>query len=295
MSVAVTQFYKGIVLIGGAQYPALPTAAFACPKNFIIPPTIGNYWQWNFAEGFQQPSVDLVLMCRDKGATGAFAEVLSTTFLNYWFTRSSDAAHDTTQISGGVKFWNGRSGFTLGGAKAESFSLSASKGQVLQFTARFLFNSITTLGSAPSFTAWDNSAPLTGKNVTLTDSTGGGSLLANSVWNVGLSFANNSTPDMAMDGTNLPADNNAGMQTAGLNLQVQAATTTVPDNNPAVSTPVTIGIVITGANGTRTFTLNNPINQTALNHEIPTGRVMRQHSYVCLGGDGQTTAPISIS
>jgi hypothetical protein len=286
---AVTQFYKAICNIGGNQYPVLPTAQFTMPKNFIIPPVIGNYWQWNFAEGFQQPSVDLVFLCRDKGSLGSLSEVLSTTFLNYWLTRTSDAAHDTTAIGSGVAFWDGRSGFTLGGAKAESFTLSGAKGQLLQFTGRFLFNSITPLGAAPSFTAWDNSAPLIGKNVTFDGN------FANEAWNFGLSFANNHTPDMSMDGTNLPTDNNAGLMTAGLNVTAQAALLTFPDNNPVPGSLTAINITITGANGTRVFTINNPINQTPNNRAVPLGRVMRQHSYVAIGGNGQTTPPLSIS
>ena len=326
MATAVTQFYKSFVVLGTPSgsgpyspvYPVLPTATLVKPVNFIIPPIIGNYWQWNYAEGFQQPAVDLIFIVRDKGIGGAFSEVLSSTFLNYWLTRSSDVSHDTSIIAStaglgatnsiadpvnggycGLLFWDGQSGFALGGCKAESFSISASKGQLLQFTGRFLFNYLTTLSAAPTVGGWDNSVPITGKNCQVKFA---GSNAP--VWNVGLSFANNHTPDMAIDGTNLPANNNAGMMTAGLNLTVQAATTTVVDNNAAdfggsAMTAGAISLVITGnaasTPNTRTFTITNPIDQSRDNRTIGLGRVMREHSYVALGGDGQTSPPLTIS
>ena len=295
MSVQITQFYRAVVLVGGIQYPIIPTAGFSCPKNFIIPPIIGNLWQFNYTEGFQQPSVDLIFIPRDKGASGAFSEVFSSTFLNYFLRGTAD---DTSTISGGLVFWNGQDGWTLSGAKADTFSLSVAQGQLIGFTARFLFNGITYLSTAPSFTAWDNSAPLIGKNAAVSF---GSAAQTGSVWNLGLTYSNNHTPDMSLNGTNFPTDNNAGMQTAALNFTVQAAqgiqggTTAVPDNNPVPSSLTTVSCIITGVNGTRTFTVNNPIDQIGNNREVPLGRVMRPHSYVALGGTATTTSPLTIS
>ena len=269
-----TPFYKGILLIGSLQIPCYPNPSFTCPRNVDAPPIIGNYWQFNYADGLQQPYVDINIAVRDK--TG---EALSAAFLSLFHTRSSDVAHDTGVISGGIKFWDGRSGFTMAGAKADSYTIHVAKPELIQMTARFCGTLPTALGSAPSFSAWDNSKMLRGTKAQVADM---------NVWSVDLSYSNNHNPDMSLDLTNGPAACNAGMMTAGLSTSVQAADTVLADSEP-------IEITIVGTAGAITFTVNNPVDNARDNRMINAPRVMRPHQYVSLGGDGQTTPPISIS
>ena len=283
MATAQTQFFKSIILIGGNPYPCQPTCSLTVPKNFIVPMIIGNNWQFNYAEGLQQPVVDVNLVVRDVAG-----EVLGSTFLNYFLTRTSDAAFDTSAIASGLDFWDGRTGFNMAGVKADSFSISGSKGQPIQMTARFCGTSISALGSAPTFTSWNNKNLLTFKHVNFAGA------LADIVWQFGISYANNHTPDLSLNGTNYAAAQNAGVPTAGLNIMVQAADS-APNNNPVPVSLTAIQASIVGANVTRNLILNNAIDNTENNRAVGAGRVMRPHSYQCLGADGNTTGPLSIS
>lgn len=283
MASAQTVWYKSQIKIGATAIPCYPNARLTCPMNWAIPAIIGNYWQYSYGVGLRQPAVDVTFAVRDK--TG---EALSSTLLGMFFTRSADGAHDTTAVSGGIQFWNGRSGFTLGGAKAESFTMGCSKGDEIRFSARFVGTSITPLGAAPGVTAWDSSRILRFKAVNF-----GGSL-ANIVWSFNLSFSNNHTPDLSLNGSEFPADQNAGMQTAGFVISAQesdSATIEALDS----SGPFSQTIVITGTGGNLTLTLNGLLNQTPNERDVRVPRIMRDYSFACLGGSGQTTPPITFA
>lgn len=290
-----TAFYSSYVEIGGANYPVLGNGArLSAPANWAIPPIIGNLWQVNYGAGLVSPVVDVNFAVRDKAS-----EVLATAFLNTFLTRSADAANDTSILSGGIVFWNGRSGFTLNNAKADSFVLSCSgKGADLNLSARFLGTSITALGAVPAGAPygsapiiWDKSPLLRFASVSF------GGALANVVWSFSLSFSNNSNPDLALDGTTGPSNINAGLQTCGLQYTVQAATTSVIDNGllPPPSSPTALTIVITGANITRTFSLSNPIDATPNELTTNVPRVMRSHQVIALGLPDGATGPLVIS
>jgi hypothetical protein len=313
-------FYKSVVLINGTAYSILPNGTrISAPKNYSIPPIIGNYWQFNFGAGLRQAVVDVAFVPLDS-TTG----VISDTFLNYALTRTNDTSHDTSVI-GPIAFWNGRDGFTLTNAKMESFSISSSKGQPISFSARFVGGQLLPIGAYSSpFTTWDSSTYTTTQmqqsrlpilQFMSVNFLGG---LANVVWSFNLTFSNNHTPNIPLDGSEWPIAQNAGMQTVAFNCMVQAATLkavdinynssygTVPDNSPATGAPdntvpgslTTIQFTITGATmGAVTFTLNNPVDQTPDEHDVQAPRLMRSHQYSCLGGgaNGQALAPLVMS
>jgi hypothetical protein len=283
MATATTQFYKSVLLIGSTPIPAYPGATLRCDKNWAIPPIIGNYWQWNYGIGFRQPVVDINLVVRDKAG-----EALSASFLNMFTTRSADAAHDTTAITGGIQYWDGRTGFTMNGAKADSFSISCAKGEDIQMSVRFVGTTITALGSAPVVSAWDNTQILRFKGVNL------GSAMTDKIWRFGLSFSNNHSPDMSLNGSEFPAAQNAGMMTVGFNCRAQAADAAAIEALDA-SGPFAQTVVITGSTKTCTFTLNGLLANNPSDRVITVPRNMRDYVWSCLGGDGQTTAPLTIS
>ena len=89
---------------------------------------------------------------------------------------------------------------------------------------------------------------------------------------------------LALDGTQFPVDQNAGMPTCGLTIRNQAA-----DTVPADGTAITItiaGTPSTGA-GTTTLTVQNPKNNTPKNRRVDFPRVFREHQFVGLGTAGQ--------
>jgi hypothetical protein len=310
-----TVFYKAVILINGSAYAINPGGTrLQCPKNFQVPPIIGNFWQLNYGEGLRNPMVDCSMVVRNKSN-----EVMSPTFFNYFHTRTNDAAFDTLPLTSGITFWNGRSGFVLNNAKADSYTVGCASGDQIRISARFVGSTLTPITAIPAYaTAFDRANILVFKYLTFLAG------LSNVVWNFNLTFSNNHSPNVPLNGTEFPADQNAGMQTVGFNFMVQAATQnplllqnatstnpfytssygTVPDNAafPPPSSPTTIAFQIAGSDYgasptpfTRTFTLNNPIDNTPDDMDIPQGRVMRQHQYLCMGGDGQTTAPLTVS
>jgi hypothetical protein len=281
---AQVQFYKSAIFIGDTPIPCYPNCSFTVPKNFAIPPIIGNYWQLNYGDGLRMPTVELSLAVRNKAS-----EVLSSTMMNYFLTRTADAAHDISPITGatynGLAFWDGNSGWVLTGAKADSFTIGSSKGDDIRFNTRFCGSGITAIGSPPTYPGWDTSNLLRFNAVTFSGA------MANKVWSFDLSFSNNCSPNLPLDGTQYPSEWNAGMMTAGLRLVLQGS-----DAAPADA--AAFNIVITGAGSptkTATFTINNPLNQNPDDKRVTVPRIMREYMLTLLGANAQATGPISVA
>lgn len=296
---ANTPFYNSFLQIGSAFYPVYPNSVqLMCPLNYVLPPILGNFWQWNYYEGLRQPMCECQLAIRDKST-----EVFSTTFLNYFMARTTDVSNDTVAISGGVYLWNGRRGFKMvTGVKGDSFSLGASAGGALQFTARFIgtdflpFSGGEAAAAPTLFTGWDKTNLLSWANLTFPSGA-----LASDVWNFNTSYSNNHSPNLGMNGTTFVSAQNAGSPSAGMSLLVQAATT--PDLLPTAAngtfpppaTPTSLAATVTGANVTRVFTLSNPIVNNPNDLAIGAPRVMQPYQFVCPGGDGNSIPPMIIT
>jgi len=279
------QFYKAVIIIPGVPnpIPVLPGARLTVPRNWVVPPVIGNYWQWNYGEGVKIPVMDCSVLVRDNAG-----EALSSSLFGYFFNRTNDSAHDTTPM-GNVTFWDGATGYTLNNAKAESFTLGTSMGDNLRMSMRLMGSSITQLTGSFSYPTSFNNA-----NVLRFQSVNFASTLASKVWRFDLSFSNNHNPNYALNGTVFPTEVNAGVMSAGFNIIVQA-NDVVPPVPPPGTNCTPISFTITGSSHTCTFTISNPLDNTDYNRSVDPPRVMRQHTYVCLGGDGQVTEPIQVS
>lgn len=277
------QFYKAAILIGDVAIPCYPGAALQNAKNWAVPPIIGNYWSLNYGDGLRQPIVDLQFCIRDKAG-----EILSSPFLDLFFSRSSDVAHDISPITGstynGLAFWDGQDGFVLLGAKWDSFTIGSSKGDDIRMSARFVGSGVSTISVAPPYPGWDTSNILRFNKITFA----GG--LANKVWGFNLSVSNNCHPNMALDGTQYPTEWNAGQVTAGFQMTMQAS-----DAWSLPSDGASIAFTISGTGRSRTFILSRVLNQTPDDRSVSPPRIMRQYQFVCLGGDAQTTPPVVVS
>lgn len=293
-----TPFYKSWLKIGGIFLPAYPNSVrFSCPKNYQIPPIIGNYWQWNFQEGLRMPVVEVRLAVRAKAN-----EVLSSTFLNYWLVRSGVIEDDTVAISGGIELFNGRRGIKmLTGVKADSFTIGSTVGQLVTFTARFVgtnFVKMTTLeltAAQTAFPGWNKDCLTSFQHIQFDEP------LANSVQNFTLSYSNNHDPNPTHTGTAFVAGQNAGMRTAGMSLVTPAERTpelVLPAGNgecPPPVTPSTIAFTIAHDALTRRFELVNPINNDPDSIEIVAPRNIQQFNLTALGADGTTLPPLVIT
>jgi hypothetical protein len=287
---AQTAFYKGFALLGGAQYPILGWNFNADPQR-NLPAPLGNWGQYNWSEGFIRPFINLNLLVRDWDT--AQASVLSSTFLDPFFTRSADAAHDTTAITNGLVLWNGRAGWTCAGVKPEAFTISGGKGEPVTMSASFCAAEVTRLLVAPSLTAWSATAPVTFKGVNFTNE------LADRVQRFNLSYSNNHTPDMTLNGKYGPAAWNAGMWTSGLQVTVQEAdadalagyfstdgTTMVGGLNDVTD----VSLVINGQNAhaaALTLALNNLLVQNPNSNATQQPRLLRDISLTVRPATGQ--------
>lgn len=272
-----TAFYSGILVFGGVQIPCFPGATFQDPKNAQNPPIIGNYYESpNYAPGLRVPMINVQFAIRD-----TMTEALSATLLGWLFNRTALPDHDTNTIGSDVKFWNGRKGWTLTGAKLDSISLSFSRGS-LSMSARFVGTGKSALGAAPSFTAWDGTKLITGQNVTIWPS---GALSPDCTVQGSLSISNNHRPSPCMNGSAYPAAMNASQLTAAFSLVRRTDASDLVDGDD-------IEIRIAGTTLTRSFFVKNPIWQTGDNLGIDVPENMQ--TWGCLvTGDPGNGAPIT--
>lgn len=278
-----TPYYESGILIGALAIPALPGMRLRAPKNWKVPPIIGNKFQVNRSKGARTASVDVNLVVRDKAN-----EALGSTLLNYFFTRGALPGDNTSVIPGGVQFWNGVSGFTMFGAKADSFTLSAEYGSDINFSCRFVgscdgghtdASCLQPLASAPAISAWDTS------QILAWDVLNFGSPLTDDVWRFGLSYSNNHRPDRSMQGTTFPKAMNAGMPTAGFNTMIQAIAATVADDS-------SLSISLTGNILSRTFTLTRIVDNTPDDITVEVPENMRYHDYQMFSNAGDATGSL---
>jgi hypothetical protein len=285
MATSPVQWYKSKIVFGtNTCYPCYPPATMEAPENDAAPPIIGNYGLFHTGDGLIQPYLDVRLAVRD------FAnEVLSSTFLGHFFSRSGDAAHDTTAILNGVSVWDGYKCMALSGVKADSLTIACSKGDDITFTARFVFTGITESAVDPygAFSGWSTDRVLRFNAVTF----GGG--LANRPWSFTLSYSNNHHPDMALDGTRYPAAWNAGMWTAGFQMTVQAQDQVAVPGAGTIPDETAIAFTIAGTPPRAiTLTVARPSNQNKKGRAIQPPRIMRAYQFLCLGG-AYNTAPVT--
>lgn len=319
-----TPFYKGIILIAGVPYPVYPGAQLLCPRNYVAPPIIGNFWRLNYSQNVRTPTIELSMVVRDKAS-----EALGATFLGYAFARSGDTANDTLiigagdgTINDGLIFFNGRIGFQLICAKLDSFQMSSSKGDDLRFVCRFVGTELRPLtGTAAGevsqgiMTAsgisnanviaasaqWTNVPLMRFQHATWTYGVIGTETAINNFSRWSISFSNQHTPDPSLNGTVWASAQNAGERMASMSALVQAADTYV-DNDGVFAPyggglPLQMNLRYTGpkSGSTAVLTVPNAMNSSADNLGITQPRVMQPVDYFCIGKDGQTTGPLVLT
>lgn len=252
-------FYIGKVVVGGLQIPVLPGSAFINPRADQSQPIIGNYYESpSFAEGLRMPMVNLIISVRDKTT-----EALGTTFLNWFFNRTTDESNNTGLIPGGVQFWNGIKGFSMRGAKLDSIQLGFSK-QSLSMSVRIVganegaTAAVTPLVTPPTWTEWDDTALIPGFKVTGWPD---GATAPDCMISGSLTLSNNHRPNPCSNGSEYPKSMDASQLTAGLQLVRRTSADDLVSGTP-------FDIRIDGVNIDRTFRFYNPRWQTMDNLTI---------------------------
>lgn len=323
----IVQFYKSQLQIGTpgptAQLWPIPPggAALNWPKNHVIPPYAGNYWQINYIEGAQSPTVDAQIGLLD---VATICPLVPATMNALFMTRSNDYHHDISAIpkamdtnTVALKFFDGFSGFPFTDAKAGSFSLSGSKGDDVRFNASFMPYSAasgsplvqaavpTVSTSVPSSGyPFFSGTPIRFQSLLFRK---GASLAALSpldgVMSFSLSFSNNCTPDWSMvsgtgtpGGQNVfPVDINAGMMSAACAITFQADQTNHLANGDVIEIGVKQGAIECY------FKLQSTVWDTNNNRNIGAGRQTRTYNATVVGvsnlpgGAGNNGVPLRIA
>ena len=329
-TVAQTQVFTGNLQFaaqagGVINLPCLPGVRLSWPKNYSIPPILGNYWQFNYTEGVRLPTLEVDLVPRDKtleALSGATGGPIPVALARSGGPAANDIAiidtvagilntYQGVTFTGAVTFSNGRKALTMVGAKVDGFVISVgSKGDDLRIKLRIVgcacFATYGIGTAAPAgigIPPWDNATPLRFQSSNFYQSAACTTIhttLGNAVTSWSLSYNNNCTPDPSLNGTTAPAAINAGLPTCSLSLSVQAATivdqnldgqsVTIGIKSPPTGTGSSAGLGLLAA-----FTLNNVLNATPdeLNQTAP--RVLTPHQFICRGSDSATNGPIAFT
>lgn len=289
----IVQFYKSQVMVGGNLFPIPPGGGtLNWPRNYAIPAIAGNYWQQNYIEGYQVPSVDISPVLLD--AVSA-KNPIGNASMAYFMARTNDYKHDTSPISG-FYFFDGYSGFNFVRAKANSFSISGSKGDDVRFNANYLLYDSVTPGAQPTVTTTPPDATYTAfagnpiRFQSLSFNKEGSPM--DGVLSFNISFSNNSTDDRSMVGAGpqneLPVDVNAGMQTCSFQMVFQGNDTAHIATGNDLEVIVSQGVINTS------FALSNIVVDSTFNRGVGSGRQVRTYSGT-VTGTSNTVGPLVVT
>lgn len=308
-----TQGFFGSVFIGGSRYTIAAAPQFRAPRNIQTAPAIANGQPYLYGQGVLFPTVTLKLIPRDEAAGSGRGNPLSSAFWAYVLGRSAVPLYDTTAIGGtqpgtapappilgtdianaagaGIAFTDGARLTLMYGVKLESITISSAKGSDLSIEATFIgtgfwqYDTVAaSLGADATQSLIQSMLPTSGEcaaQVRFASVTFSESALAQSVFGFNLSYRNNHTPNMALDGSYFPTQHNAGMPSGGLNLTLQALD--IPPGDLASSSGASATLNISTATRTlqlyaQRLVIENPYDQAA-----PLGRVMRNYGYTLMG------------
>jgi hypothetical protein len=288
---SIVQWYKSQVILAGTAYPVAPNGAnLSWDQNFQAPAIAGNFCQQNYIEGFQMPTMDLnfVLLDGSSSVLPITASFLNSTFM----TRSNDYQHDISAIT--ASFFDGFSGWSGFKVKGGNWSLRGGKNMSLQFSAGFAAfrgsgdSAPSSITSAPAaYTAFAG-APLHFQCLSFLKN---GSAF-DGINQFSLSYSNNLTPDMTMQGSGpqrtFPIDVNAGMPTASLSLTFQADAVSYIDPGD------TLDILVVQNSLTTRFTVKLALPSDRYSRNVGSGRQMRTYNSGVLLGTGNTNATLPV-
>lgn len=263
----VPQGRFGYFSINSTLYPVYawrPTS----PRNLVSGEPVGNSWGTNLAEGVKTSRIVAQFMVRNTAA-----EILSTSFWDYFLTRSFSGGFDDTPALSIVGS-TGKKTRTYSNCKAESLTLTWAFGAVVGLTAVFLCPGMPAKANVTPTdysTNVNNSPLLMFDQVTIggvTGSTYGGEIV----------LANNHKPNGTQNGSKNLTSWDAGNITASLSLTVAEHSTT----GEPVADGGTVTVALAGAS-TRTLsltgcTVNNPDDVDA-----NPGQIFQNKQYIVQG------------
>lgn len=309
---AQTQGFLGVVKIGGVRFTTRANPQFRANRNLEVAPVLGTTYPSVYGRGMMTPTVSLSLVPRDVDhASPNYGNCLGSTFLSFVFDRLNALVTPTTSpnpsvfeskvidvtptawsaakslsaaaavAAGGIVFSDGASVTVMGGVKLESFRIGTSKGQDISVDCTFVgtwFRQFTAAEFDPDTLLLrgtsDCSSVLRFQNVTVS------APLNDKVFGFSFSYSNNHSPNMALDKSLFPADQNAGMASAGLSLTVQALDA-FPDES--LSAFGNFQFTVTGTTGSTTINVRRLVVSNPYDRSAPLGRVLRNYNFTGLG------------
>lgn len=281
----------GWTKVGSTLVLMRPGSAFQMPRNLDEPVPIngaGGNGIINIGESVQFPVANIQGVALDNGAAGW----LTAANLNAWFrTRSARPVWDLTELSAFLFSNNGSVGAGRGSwvgnnMKGMGFSLSCRKGQEIGFNLRFCGRSRVKAvsGDIPAATPTLTGAPLMFDRLSFPSAT---DLYQKGVTGITLDFNCNTTPNMELDGSIYPVEQNAGVPTARMTLELNSLDTVAPpgydDTNDTwislVNTQLLLNVVSGGSPVNITFTLGRVECITPFDVQGQPARVNRALTY----------------
>lgn len=318
------QGYFGNVFIGGSRYSIAAAPQFRAPLNNQFLPVLGAGDPYLFGQGVVYPTVTLSIIPRDEAAGGGRGNPLSAAFWAAILGRTAVPLRDTAAFGGaqgampsppvlgtdianasgaGVAFTDGASLTLMYGAKIESVRITCAKGSGLGMDVTFIGTGfwqynidkanlgsdvIQTLVQSMLATSGECAAPVRFASVAFEDAA-----LAEAAFGFTISYSNNHTPNMALNGTYTPSQHNAGMPSGSLSLTLQGLD--VPPGHIAGASGT--GAILRIDTGSHVARLSLPrlIIENPYDRSAPLGRITRSYGYTLAGScsaPNTSTSPI---
>lgn len=234
MVVACSRGELGWVKVGTVGLNAQSVTPTDEPALFI-PPTLGGFYPINYANGLSTPSVVV--------RTNPYAQFWTAAQFMAWFGLGATDRSGELGTCPDVSWFDGNEYNSIGGAKADSFTVEWVQGGPVDLTMAFMGIS-TSIAVATTYTR-STASPAMYLNCALGTATG--------VHYVQLSFANRCYPSGELTTTNRPAAINAAAPVFSLNLL----------QKPGGVAPTTSETVAITAPGGNTLTFAMTFRQTA--------------------------------
>ena len=314
-----TQGFLGGVLIGGKKYTVRGNPQFRANRNIDVTAMIGTGYPYLYSEGVQTPTFTCSLVGRNFKQNTATGHPFTPEFLAYFFARNAtqvgtplyntapvwetytigpDApstlstltltdilAINDPALKPGIMFSDGETVTCIWGVKGESIRISTAKGQDLMVDCTFVGTAAkqyrvngsgvtnAQLQAIANTVNECGMAPLRFQNVTFVDA------WMDKVFGINVSWSNNHTPNMGLNGSLFPVAQNAGMPNAGLSLTLQALDAIPGD----LQVDTSFGFYVTSTAGTATFSMPYCVVYNPYDRAAPMGRVLRNYNYTLLG------------
>jgi len=293
----ITQGTFGFAMINNAVITLRPGASMAYPINPDIPAPLNGYGGWgamNYCQGLQFPQFNLPCIPLDTGVSGNW---FTGSNLQTWFNSRGDRPvwdlpvmssfyfSENGSVDDGQGTWFGN------GVKAAGITISGRKGQGVAVMMRFAGTSADPVVNAGVLPVQGTTAPqLSFNRITF----GGGSAF-DGVGIVGftMQYDTGLTPNMELDGTFSPVEQNGGTPSGSLTLEINALDDKPPPGWSPSSGQVelhnqSISILTydSGGGGGQflTITFSRLLIRDPRNRQGTAGRAMRSHTYDALAG-----------